>query len=334
MEIYVNEHVLDAEMAGEKNLAEVYEAINRWSADNKKYILNLRVDSQDVPIRSLEDFSTDSVNRVDFYIGDELDMVLSTLEETDRYVDQIGEILFGRDRLTKEDLGNLLEGVHWMRKIMGSISGILHLDLSEMHSPLVAQEKTPENSVEACLGAMEAAVSTLEASLLEEKSERPAIESFLNELRSFKLFVMGLSTQLESMNAGREELVEALEEFEARIPEITELIISINEGFNTGKDLESLEKLEGLTEGLNQYISALFALDWQLKQNEEAGFAEIELEGVPFQDRSADLTALLRDLSDALEENDIVAVGDILEYELTEKLEQIRPYLKEICSKK
>lgn len=328
MQIFVNEQELDAQMADEKTVAEVYEAVSRWTSDNNKYILNLKVDAQEVSMSHLTKVPTDGIGRIDFYIGDEMDMVLSTLGETDRYMDQIGSTLFERESLSDSDRANLMEGVHWMVQIMASISSILHLDLGSVYSPLVSEERSPEESVQACMDRMVVLAEGFSGD--ETEIVRPQIEAFLGELRHIKLFVMAISMQLETMSAGREELLEMLEEFEGSIPEMGEELVRINEELNAGRDAGAMGALEVVTEKLNHHIAALFALDQQLQRNQEPGVLTRELDGVPFSKRADDLTSLLRDLSTALEQNDITAVGDILEYELTEQLKELRPYLASV----
>lgn len=328
MQIFVNEQELDAEMADEKTVAEVYEAVSRWSADNNKYILNLKVDTEEVSLARLKEVATDAVRRLDFYIGDEMDMVLSTLAETDRYIEQIGSTLFEREALDHNDRANLIEGVHWMMQIMNSVSSILHLELSGVFSPLASEERRPDETVAANMERLTAIAEAFSG----EESEVVSgdIEKFLIELRHIKLFVMALIMQLETMSAGREELIEMLEDFETRIPSIAQDLVGINESLNGGRDSEGMQALETATDALNRYIAALFALDHQLIRNEELGLMNTEIDGVPFNVRADSLTAMLKDLSSALEETDITAVGDILEYELSEQLKELRPYLTSI----
>ena len=83
-------------------------------------------------------------------------------------------------------------------------------------------------------------------------------------------------------------------------------------------------------EKINIYISALYALDYKSNIESERSIMHHEKNDEPFLIHVSALTELLHDLSSALEENDIVAAGDILEYELTEKLQLLVPYLSGI----
>lgn len=323
MNIYVNEQELDASLTGEKTLAEVYEAVHNWISENKRYILGLRVDDTEVSPGELKRFDTTSVDRMDFYVGDELDMVLTTLDELDRYVDQIGSTLFSLGELQIQDVSNLKEGLSWIRQILESFSSILNMDMNGMN--VLVPGSDGSEGIERILERLEK-----RAAKFSIHNERQTIEDFLEDLRSFKFFVMKLTLQLKTMNARQEDLIASLEKFEKHIPDLSTDIISINEKFNAGEDGRALELLDQITGILNEYLSALFALDYQLRRSSDIDINQIEVAGVSFRVMATDLTALLRDLSGALEENDIVATGDILEYELTEKLQLIVPYLTQI----
>ncbi len=325
MEIYVNEQELDAELSGEKNLAEIYEAVNSWTQEHRKYILGLKVDDEEIAVGRLAGIPTEGVARVDFYIGDETDMMLATIEELDRYVDQVGSTLFTREIISAEDAANLREGMDYIRQIIGSVSALLQIDLASRPAAVTALDDIQEEPLEAILARMEKQITVLGAG-----AGREPIEHFLADLRDFKLFLMQLILRTRTLGAGLEELLETVEDFERGLPDLIEEIISINAQFNSGKDAGALETLDRITMRLHDSISALFALDYKLRARDGSTIAGLEIEGVPFRKRADALTGLLRDLSGAFEENDIVAVGDILEYELTARLEELRPYLAEI----
>ncbi|MCB1326458.1 MAG: hypothetical protein H7A21_05940 [Spirochaetales bacterium] len=323
MNIFVNEQQLDAELTDEQNLEQVYAAVNNWIADHKRYILGMRVDSQEVSLSALKELPTSEVQRVDFYVGDELDMVLTTLDELDRYVDQIGSTLFELHQLSESDRTNLSDGMAWIRQILNSFSSIMHIDLGGMN--VLVPGSQGSEAIDRILERLERRTQ-----LFGKENNREAIEDFLEDLRSFKFFIMKLALQLRTMNARQEDLVKQVEKFEAEIPAMADEIASINESFNAGRDQKALETLDSTTDRLNAYLSALFALDYQLRRKGEKSIHEVEVASVPFHALASELTGMLRDLSGALEENDIVAAGDILEYELTDKLRGLRPYLSEI----
>lgn len=321
MQIFVNEQKLDAEVTGEENLEEIYDEISRWSAEHKKYIIGFRVNEKDIAVGDLQTVTTDGVDRIDFTIGDEMDMVLATVTELDRYVDQVGSVLFEANTLTEKEIRDLNDGLHWVRQIMGSLSTILKLDL-EMTTPSLSGKSDETVSIAAVVDSLEQ-----RALELPEKNGRETIDGFLEDLRSLKYFIMKLHLQIRSLSAGVEELIELVEEFEKGIPGIIEEAIHINESFSQGDDRDALESLDGFSEKLHLYVSALYGLDYRMTVEGSDGVFGVEVDGIPFQNITRALTTLLEELSGALEENDIVAAGDILEYELGDRLKEMAPYL-------
>ncbi|MCB1172354.1 MAG: hypothetical protein KDK39_02255 [Leptospiraceae bacterium] len=324
MNIFVNNQELEASLQGEQNLEQVYEAVNRWISENKRYILGMQVDQNEIAIGELKDLSTSEVERFDFFVGDELDMMLGTLEELDRYVDQIGSTLFEMHTVESKDRENLQEGLQWIRQILESFAIIMKMELSAMS--VLAPGSDANEAVDQILERLE-----LQCQTFARHSDRDAIEGFLEDLRSFKFFIMKMSLQLRTMSARESELIAIVKRFAENLDPMVAKIVAINTDFSAGRDEDGFTNLESLTAELNEYLSALFALDYQLRQKEGGvDLRAIEVDGQSFYQMARELTDQLRELNKALEENDIVATGDILEYELAEKLQQLGPWLTEI----
>ncbi len=325
MQIYINDQMLDAELSGEKNVSEVYEQVNKWSSEHKKFILELKVNKEEVSLGNLDSIPVDNVERLDFYVGDEMEIVLTTVDELDQYIDKAGSALFEMEQVTDKDVLDLKEGVHWIRQIMSSLSSILHMDLNALNPEFAIKGGEDSQSVEEILIHLETIVEDFNS-----ENIKGQIEKFLQYLRKLKHFVMKLQMQLKAMHADTAELLDIIKEFESEIENVCNEAIEINSGFNAGKDREALDNLDRYLEKINVYISALYALDYKSNLESERSIMHHEKNGEPFHIHVSALTELLHDLSSALEENDIVAAGDILEYELTEKLQLLIPYLSGI----
>lgn len=334
MNIYVNDQKLDAQLSGEKTVKEIYDEIYRWSENQKKYILSLAVDQQEVAVSGLKDIPTTNVQRLDFYMGNEIEMVLSTLNELDHYMDQIGNTLFENKQLNPADRTHLTDGIHWIRQIMDSIATILHLDLKELRSPYLttpgetSDETSDEETAEQAV--VEDFINGLEQKVSHLQNDDDSIVDFLNDLRAFKFFIMKLQLQLQAMNTEFEDLLQTLTDFDKNIPELKEKIIAINTAFNAGRDKNALEDLDRFTGRLDHYLAALFALDQKFDSKQHASISQLKMDEQSFRSKIDAMTMLLKELCTALEEQDMVAAGDILEYEITQQLDDIRPFLGEI----
>ena len=102
------------------------------------------------------------------------------------------------------------------------------------------------------------------------------------------------------------------------------LIPAVNENFQSGKDHLASEILNDAVGRLTGLMSALVSvqtrhseLDWQSLSIDEKKLSEVITR----------LNETLSNIASAMEKNDIVYAGDILEYELPELLEAFIPFL-------
>lgn len=318
MQIFVNDSELEASLTGEKNLAEIYDSVNGWIRSHNRYVLGVSVDSRDVAPDALLGLSPEKVGRMDFRVGDEVQMMAESAAELDDYIERIGGTLFDRTHLTLKEISDLREGTKWIVQIIESSCGILRLKPEEILCPVVGPEEAGSVSVSELLTALTEASQSLK----EDASE--SILVYLTVMRDLRFFILKLKMQLLTMNASLAELLAVLDAFDENAPALREEIIEINKFFQAGQDFEALERLDRMIERLNGFLSAAFALEYRLLQDSGSALPDVRANDRSFQEAAADVTGVLNDLSSAMEERDIVAVGDILEYELTEKLETLR----------
>lgn len=326
MQIFVNDSELEAKLTDEENLGQVYESVSDWIRSHNRYVLGVSVDNLDVAPETLGQFSPARVSRIDFRVGDEVQMMAESAQELDDYVDRIGHALFDRTHLTEQEISNLRDGTKWIVQIIETSCGILRLKPEEILCPVVGPEEAGAVSVKELLTALSEAASALR----EDASE--SILVYLTVMRDLRFFILKLKMQLLTMNASLEDLLAVLDNFETKADDLNDEIIEINKLFQSGQDFQALEQLDRMIERLNGFLSAAFALEYRVLQDSGSALPSVQIEGRGFQEAASDVTGVLKDLSSAMEEKDIVAVGDILEYELTEKLASLREILGAVRS--
>ncbi len=329
MEIYVNGQKLNAQIGSQENLKEIYDSFFAWTKEQQCYIISMQIDKRECNLgkQALEAIDSSRVKRIDFTVGNEHEMLLSSIVELDSYIDQIGSTLWAKENLTAKEQRDLQEGLHFINQILVSISKLMGSKLESIN--IAAPGSAHAEAVYPVLKRLKS-----KAKLFAARQSREDIESFLSDLRGVKSFITSLGMQLRSILAKPEELIFTIDEFAAKIPSIKEDLAAINSNFQKAADSKALSGLEEITVQLNHYISALYAADYQThhKNSGKGEITELAINSVSFHTKTSELTALLQDLSQALEEGDIVAVGDILEYELSAKLDSLQPYLVEISA--
>lgn len=312
MIIYVNEEVLETKLEEEKTIGEVYQGVNSWIESSGKYLVSCLVDGTEKTISELKQIPIDSVKRLDFYVGEDIDILIASLLELDKYIDNVGNTLFGRDSLTQNESQDLKEGLGWIQTVLSSAKTLLRLDYTRIipHGSdrnmleIIAKAVDPENKLDSV----------------------KLIEDYLENLRDLKLFVMDLLNRVTLLNIDSETVKEILTTYGENMEVLKKEFIRVNENFQSGKDHVATELLSHSTGRLHVMISGLISV---------ASRGELKVEDIKNgEDTLYTVNSLLNEkltqVEQALSDKDIVTAGDILEYELPEILEKFVPFLNEI----
>ncbi len=316
MEIFVNNHKLDVNLENEKSLREIFEGVTHWVESNGKYVVSCLADGREFYLKEMENLSYDQIARLDFIIGEEIDVLISSLDELDRYVDAIGSTLISRDSLTETETQDLAEGINWIDSIITSATKLLRLRLDSI------KPMGKGKNVEEILLALQKKVGHLDSV--------QSIEDFLEDLRDLKLFILDLRNRTAILDLDKEKLLDIIREYSQNMEKIKEEFVRINEGFQSGKDFLASEILNDAVGRLNLLLTALISL--------RANFPDLDLEEMKvgeekFSEFNRNFNEVLVEVAKSLESNDIVHAGDILEYEIPDYLDRFRPFLEEILLK-
>ncbi len=315
MQIFINEEAVESKIENEKNMEDVYSGIKNWAESKGKFLVAFKIDGNEKKDAELKNISINSVSRADFYIGESLDVVISSLSELDLYVDKIGDTLFGRDSLTPKEASDLEEGKKWILTVLESAESILRLDYKKM-SP-VGIEKTISGIIE---------------NLTSEKKLDTilSIEDYLENLRDLKLFIMDLINRLSLLNLDTETIKEILDTYANNMEVLKKEFMSVNENFQSGKEALANQLLQHSSGRLHIMISGLISVANKIHNT--------NIEELKFNDQTLlivnkELSEKLNTIAKAFEDRDILTAGDTIEYELPEILDKFVPFLKALREK-
>ncbi|WCL48801.1 hypothetical protein [Leptospira sp. GIMC2001] len=313
MLIFVNDHKLDINLEKEKTVGEVYQGVSKWVETNGKYVVSCFADGKDYGTSEMGELGFHDVKRLDFIIGEEIDVLQSSLEELDRYVDSIGSTLIGRDSLTENETRDLSEGIIWIDSILSSAKKLLKLKLNTI------RPMGKGKNVEEILETLHKTVTHLESVT--------AIDTFLEDLRDLKLFILDLRNRTAILDLDNDKLLDIVKEYTFNLDKIKSEFRQINENFQSGKDHIGSEFLSNSVNKLNTLLTALISL--------RNSYPHLNLETVKVGDQelasfNKGMNECLSHIALALEKGDIVLAGDILEYELPELLDGFHPFLERI----
>ncbi|TGK22367.1 hypothetical protein EHO61_00880 [Leptospira fluminis] len=313
MEIFVNEQRLESAIENEKNLGEVFDAVGRWVESNGKFLLSCIVDGEEFRSDTMKSKSIDSASKMEFYVGEELDILLSSLNELDAYVDKVGTTLLGRDSLTEKESKELSDGVNWIDSLLRSAGRMLKLRYDQI------KPMGTGNNVEEVLAALRQRSSKLDGI--------GAIEEFLEHLRDLKLFTMDLIARASVLDLDLPTLREILDTFIKAVPALKQSFIKVNENYQAGRDEVATHLLTQSVSQINVLLTSFITLRQKLPGLNYSGLL---IDGKSFEEKTNELNDTLASVAVALEEKDIIRAGDIIEYEIPAALDELLPFLEKV----
>ena len=316
MKIYVNDELLNGTLEKEKNLGDIFDEMNNWVESQGKFLMNCLVDGKEIGKNEMKSMAITGAERLDFYIGEEMDMLRAGLFECDKYIDKIGNTILGRDSLTEKECRDLGEGVEWIKNIMNSAKVLLKLDFIKI-KPMGKGKNVHE-------------ILDYMAGNSQRLDSFSAIEEYLENLRDMKLFLMDLIGRVSAIDLSVSALVDIVRTYSENMDTLKNEFMKVNENFQSGKDLIASELLSHAITRLNVLLTGLISLKQKMP---ELGLDSLVANEQVFSEVNNLLNDSLARTALALETNDIVQAGDILEYELPEILESLIPFLKIIEEK-
>ncbi|XDD50798.1 hypothetical protein AB3N59_03090 [Leptospira sp. WS92.C1] len=316
MEIYINEHLLDSSLENEKKLGEVFGEITKWVEAKGKYLLGCTVDGIEFQSSTMHDQGIETTHKMEFFVGEEMDFLVSTLNELDLYVDKVGSTLFGRDSLTEKESKELSDGAKWIQSVLNSASNLLHLKLDQI------KPMGTGNTVAQIVADISANSSGLD--------NTDTIETFLENLRDLKLFIMDLIARTQVLDLDLPTLKEILNTFIGNIGGLKESFVKVNEAYQSGKDEVATELLTQSISQINVLLTSFITLKLR---KPDLDLSQVVIEGIGFEEKTGELNEILASIAVALEEKDIIRAGDSIEYELPGALDEFLPFLQSIREK-
>lgn len=132
-----------------------------------------------------------------------------------------------------------------------------------------------------------------------------------------------VSFRLQELQDPRAALETLSEDLKICIEEISEISILLQ----TGKDRQAMDTMVRFSE-LSQSLVRLVA---SVLANSTDPGKQVTVGGMGLQDFYRDLNGILTELLEAFHANDSVLIGDLMEYEVAPRLEQLRTFLQEVA---
>jgi len=320
VEIYINDHSINIELENESTVHEVVDSLLDWAKERDLIFSEVVLDGKNYPIGGIPDMPVENASQMNCLIESKADIVISSVDAGIRYCEKarsfIEEISPDASE-TAEELEHLGGGLHWISDVLISVVKLIGSDPDEAR---YRDETIAEHVAKAVtLGDLISGSGNVAELAARVKGD---LQLFADIREIFKLLLA--SDEMRSLIAksidSPDTLLATLVEIKKAIPGEVENLKAAAIAFQEGKDREGVENLNRFIAFIYAYtrscyqVVPVFAVD--LKDISGEGEESLETQNLQLQD-------LLGEVEEVMENDDIISLSDIMEYELVPVLERI-----------
>jgi hypothetical protein len=311
MEIIINDEKLDYTLEGEKNLGDILRNLENWVNENGGIINHISVDEKDISLDVHSEFlnrTISSISSLRVQTSSWFDHAVSALQTVGVYIDKvIYKYLNSRDI---DDYDLILEGIRLITEGVERSLKILHI------CDLVIVDRRG-HSLRQTLQNMALLIDQYEKRYIDVK-DRNDLGDMLTALRRFLPKIINWAVLKNSLNDnGRigldaTFLKTALDDLEKIADQTLGMFEAIGEKLQIGRDGEALKDLCTVTEIMDEIIYLLQFFMTAYSMEGEA----FTLSGVHLEELFSKISESLREVENSFADEDLISVGDILEYDI------------------
>lgn len=320
----INDCPVNFGLESEKNIADVIHSISAWTRERDLVFYELYIDDNPYPIDAPPDRNLDEIGVINCIVQSKADIVFSSADEAMRYCDRV-ETFVGRDGdsagLSAGDRADLATGVSWLLEVFHKVAALLGIDPDSVKFRDRALSYYVR-MLEALRGAIIAAGGS--GGLNDAPGANGGI--FADFRGIFRMLLLSdamrslIVQSIDSPDVLLASLRQTGDELAGQLANVEAAAVA----YQTGKDVDAAGRLKGFVDFIYRYtrtcaqIMPVFRVDLN----------EIEVEGVSMEKLNHDLRGMLHNVIEVMENNDIISLSDILEYEIKPALERLRPYVE------
>jgi len=289
MEVRINSNPIDVHLEEEKNAYEVVRQMDTWLVAEGFFVSGLLINGKAASISDDEYLKGIPVESIG-----ELEILAQPLDE-----------------LSIERYSTLLQYFSYMYRALHDGDLKLLKDLSSEAGPIISNM---DSILRLKVG--DKPVSEVFSRLMSELTFDGNSVGIPGELKDFSanlcIFIEG---RIREIANPLQELRSTASLLESYIPKLEEIPILLQ----TSKEKEAMEMVIAFTE-ISEKLTRLYPL---LKERDGENLMTREIDGVSFEEFYIDLNAKFQELTEAMEAEDSILIGDLLEYEIAPKIREL-----------
>jgi hypothetical protein len=294
MEILLNEKKLEFTLENEKSLGDIVNGIENWVGLSDHIITSLRLGDTDLysePSEKWRNIPLDKVSSLAVTTKSAGEVYITNMETVLNYLILLKNCVKTKDA---KALNELKSGFPFMLQSLSYIS-----------------RSGNDAELENRIAGLSVFFNGLEPGLFTGWTAEKAGKA--NEMIDF--IAHRVTAEMEKSKNPQNALKEILAALRNSIKDITEVSILLQ----TGKDKRAMEIISEFSDNLQKLLPVLVAMD----RSGEINLKELKVSTQPFRDFYNNLNQVLKQMVEAFNSRDYVLIGDLMEYEIAPKLNEL-----------
>jgi hypothetical protein len=324
MEIQINNCPVDFELSNEKTIGEVINSIVDWTKHRNLIFTETSINNSNYSIDKLPNISLDEIETLNCFVQSKADVVISSLNAGIDYCAKFQQYFkksIADGKIDVNEIENASAGIDWITEVLGKISELLGVNLNEI--------KFKDNYIPFYIDI----IIDFKNNIKNYKKNINKLLKFIDkEMEIFSIMSSILKMLLMSENMkslviqsidSPDVLINALINIKKEIPVQIKNLEEIAVSYQTRKDDIGLEKLEFFINFIFNYsrtcfqVATVFGVDLE----------QVIIDGNSLSEKNNEIQDHLDNIMEVMENNDIISLSDILEYEMKSSLENLEIYI-------
>ncbi len=327
MDIILDGNKLNYELENENTVLQVVEGIENWLSTNSGLIEEIIIDGELIFPTDKQNLKTRLISqtkKVEIKVSNKEEYAINSLFEMNTYINNILDELSNQDSFNQKSREELIDGLKWTNEMILTVCRTLLIDMN-----LVFIDDKPLSDITAQNNILLVELDTnkhnppIFLELIQNKiiDNIKSIKSFIPKIIQKAVFHHSSTQNLESDN-----IIKNLDDIILTIGAFLPIIPNIGTYLQTGKELEAYVNIKNILGMMENLVYNLSHLEKLIQVN----YTELIIDEMSVNEANKKFNDLLNELSDAFTKNDIVLLGDLLEYELIGQLEKYQRIFKEL----
>ena len=323
MELQINNCPVDVEFQGEDTIVDIVNSVSGWARERDLIFMEAYINDTCYTADRIPDMPLNDVGMINFIVQSRADICISSINEGIIYGNKV--ISFVRNSLdenkadftAKEPLQN---GIEWLVEITYKLLQLLSLEEDKVKY----RDKNLIHYIEKLRLFKEKIQNCKNASDL-LKGLEGGDDIFTIFIDIFKILLLSDNMKylvIQSIDSP-DVLIESIMRIRDEIPVEMQNLEEAAIAFQSGRDDEGSSKLQTFIQFIYNYsrtcfqISPVFGVD----------LSQIRIGNISLDEKNKTIHGLLNQIVEVMENNDIISLSDILEYEIRSALENLEAYI-------